>query len=40
MIRDVNLLGHLPPFIQEYMEIREIMKLKTLNFSWWKMNQK
>ena len=26
MIRDVNLLGHLPPFIQEYMEIREIMK--------------
>ena len=32
MIRDVNLLGHLPPFIQEYMEIREIMKTENPEF--------
>lgn len=32
MIRDVNLLEHLPPFIQEYMEIREIMKTENPEF--------
>lgn len=32
MIRDVNLLGYLPPFIQEYMEIREIMKTENPEF--------
>ena len=32
MIRDVNLLGHLPPFIQEYLEIREIMKTENPEF--------
>ena len=32
MIREVNLLGHLPPFIQEYMEIREIMKTENPEF--------
>lgn len=25
MVREVNLLGHLPPFVQEYLEIRHIM---------------
>ena len=32
MIRDVKLLGHLPPFIQEYLEIREIMKTENPEF--------
>lgn len=32
MVRDVNLLGHLPPFIQEYREIREIMQSEDPEF--------
>lgn len=32
MVRDVNLLGHLPPFIQEYLEIREIMQSENPEF--------
>lgn len=32
MVRDVNLLGHLPPFIQEYLEIREIMQAENPEF--------
>lgn len=32
MIRDVNLIGYLPPFIQEYIEIREIMKTENPEF--------
>lgn len=32
MVRDVNLLDHLPPFIQEYLEIREIMQTENPEF--------
>ena len=32
MIRDVNLIGYLPPFIQEYMEIRKIMQAENPEF--------
>lgn len=32
MIRDVNLLDHLPPFIQEYLEIQEIMQTENPEF--------
>lgn len=32
MIRDVNLIGHLPPYEQNYREIREIMKAENPEF--------
>lgn len=32
MIRDVNLIKHLPPFIQEYLEIRKIMESENPEF--------
>ena len=32
MIRDVNLLGHLPPYVQEYLEIQNIMESENPEF--------
>lgn len=32
MVRDVNLIGYLPPFIQEYQEIRQIMQAENPEF--------
>lgn len=32
MIRDVNLIGYLPPYIQEYREIRQIMQSENPEF--------